>query len=72
MSDPAPVRSSTVCHEIHQVLDGEDLWWLEINVTAQAHDPARPWPFAVSADLGRRIADLIRPDLAAAPGNDTA
>ena len=58
---PAPV-----VHDMQQLEHGDRLYWLEINVTAQLTGPepaAAPLP--VRADLGRRIADLIRADLAA-------
>jgi hypothetical protein len=57
---------SCVCRDMHQLEYDGRLYWLGIEITAQltGEEPAGG-PIPVRADLGRRIADLIRADLAA-------
>ena len=57
---------SRICEELHQLEHDGRLYFLGITVTAQltGEEPAAG-PIPVRADLGRRIADLIRSDLAA-------
>ena len=60
---PAPI-----VRDMQRLEYDDRLYWLEINVTAQltGREPAGA-PLPVRADLGRRIADLIRTDCADAP-----
>jgi hypothetical protein len=55
-----------ICEEMHQLEHDGRLYWLRVNVTAQltGEEPAGGL-IPVRADLGRRIADLIRADIAA-------
>jgi hypothetical protein len=59
---------SYLCREIYPVEHGGRLYWLDMTITAQliGREPAGG-PIPVRADLGRRIADMIRADLAADP-----
>ncbi len=59
---PPLTAPAVLCHDLRQVQDGE--YWLHIQVIAEPAT-ARPWPFPMRADLGRRIADMIRADLTA-------
>ena len=60
---PAPV-----VHDMQRLEYGGRLYWLEVNVTAQLTGPEPAGgPLPVRADLGRRIADLIRADCADTP-----
>ena len=54
-----------VCDDMHQLEHAGRLYWLRITVTAQltGEEPAGGLP-PVRADLGRRVADLIRADCA--------
>jgi hypothetical protein len=61
-------------HEKHleQGLPGASAaYFLDIRVTVQharqAGEDVKPWPYPLRADLGRRIADLIRRDCAENP-----
>jgi hypothetical protein len=71
MSEPAPDREiprrwmpSYVCRDMHQVELGGRVYFLGITITAEltGDEPAGPLP--VKADLGRRIAEMIRADCA--------
>jgi hypothetical protein len=59
---------SVLCRDMHQLEHDGRVYWLGIEVTTQltGEEPAGG-PVPVRADLGRRIADLIRADLAADP-----
>jgi hypothetical protein len=57
-----------VVHDIHQLWHDGKLYWLDIRVIAEPAEPPEPrsWPwFPMRTDWGRRIADLVRADLAA-------
>lgn len=67
------IHPGLVCEELHQLQHDGEPYWLHITITAgpvmKAQDdaqlPSPPFPMR-RADLGKRIADLIRADLAAA------
>lgn len=61
-----------VCHDIHLLEHDERRFWLEIRVTSQLHGEEPHGPLPVRADLGRRIADLVRADVAEAGASDAA
>jgi hypothetical protein len=50
-----------VCDEIHQLEHGGEHYFLHITVTAEPSG-ASAGPVPARADLGKRIADLIRAD----------
>ena len=65
-----PVRwmPTVVCHDMQQAQHGPDVYFLEIRVTAQVAGEGPPsWPRQVPADLGRRIAALVREQCGAGP-----
>lgn len=51
---------ATVLHDIRQARHGGDVYWLDIRITAEAAGNAAPWRCPIPADLGQRIADMIR------------
>jgi hypothetical protein len=66
--------SGLVCEELRQIEHDGEPYWLHVTITAEkvagtlADAPLPSPPLPVRADLGRRIADLIRADLAAGAG----
>ncbi len=67
-----PSVPAVLCDHEFPVDHDSGSFWVKIRVTAE-HNPGRgagtePWPFPVAADfgadLGRRIADMIRADCA--------
>ena len=53
------------CHDIHFLDHDGRLFVLDIRVTSQLQGEEPHGPLPVRADLGRRIAEIIRADLAA-------
>ena len=64
-----PRETQLLCHEGILIDHDGTAFFVWVKVTAE-HNPqigedTRTWPFPVRADLGRRIADMIRADCAA-------
>jgi len=59
---PPLTMPTVLCHEISLIEDSD--FWLHVKVIAEP-TIARPWPFPVRADLGRRIVEMIKADIEA-------
>jgi hypothetical protein len=58
---------TVLCQEIRQADTPSGAFGIEIGVRAlPGHGAAGPWPFPLRADLGQRIAAMIRADCEAA------
>lgn len=59
-----------LCREIHQVNTPSGSFGIEISIRARPALPNRegtgPWPYPLRADLGERVAAMIRADCEAA------